>query len=77
MKELRKTSSLVMDVENGTQKGSDYLFGLENRKLGRHARSGLWDGNGYPLRRYFSDVARNGFTGLQGAFQVAVKHTIS
>ena len=64
MEQARMTSSLVMDVEAGPKKCSDYLFGLENRELGRHAQSGLWDGNRYPLRRYFSDVARNGFTSL-------------
>jgi hypothetical protein len=65
------TSSLVMDVETSAQKRSNYLFRFESRELGRHARSGLWDSNRYPLRRYFSDVARNGFAGYQGAFQVA------
>lgn len=66
-------SSLVMDVETGAHKSSDYLLGLESREFGRHARNGLWDGNRYPLRRYLSDVAWNGFTSLQSAFQVAAK----
>jgi hypothetical protein len=64
------TSSLVMDVETGTKKRRDHFFGFENREFGRHARRGLGDGNRHPLRRDFSDVARNRFTGLQGAFQV-------
>lgn len=65
------TSSLVMYVETSTQKCSNDLFGFESRKLGRHARIGLWDSDRYPLRRYFSDVARNGFAGFQNAFEVA------
>jgi hypothetical protein len=65
------TSSLVMDVEACAEKRSDDLFWFENRKLGRHAPERLWDRNRYLFRRYCSDVARNGFTSLQGAFQVA------
>ena len=30
------TPSLVMDVETCTENCRDYLFGFENRKLGRH-----------------------------------------
>ena len=71
MEQPRMASPLVMHVESCAEKRCDYLFGFENWELGRHARRGLGDRNRDPLRRDFSDIARNRFAGLQGAFQVA------
>jgi len=71
MKQARMASSLVVDVKTGAKKYRDNLFGFENWKLGRHAPSGLWNGDRHPLRRDFGDVAGNRFTGHQNAFEVA------
>jgi len=70
VQQARMAASLVMHIEPSPHKCCDDLFGLKYRQL-RHASRNLRDGDRNPLRRYFSDVARDWFSGLKSAFQIA------
>jgi len=71
MEKPRVASFLMVNVEPSTLERSHDSLGFERWKPRRHAGAKLRDSDRYPFRRDFRDVARDGLTGLQGAFQVA------